>query len=72
MIRQRTAVTTEDDHQPGVTGNLFETEMEPRNKGTGSCEEDHVRLEKWRRSGRKSIPVSTTILVRICTEAAST
>jgi hypothetical protein len=72
MIRHRTAVTTENDHQPGVTGNLFETDMEPRSKGTGSCEEDHMRLGKWRRSGGKSIPVSTTILVRICTEAAST
>jgi hypothetical protein len=72
MIRHRTAVTTEDDHQPGVTGNHFESDMEPRSKGTGSCEEDHVRLGKWRRSGGKSIPVNTTILVRICTEAAST
>jgi hypothetical protein len=46
MIRHRTAVTTENDHQPEVTGNLFETDMEPRSKGTGSCEEDHVRLGK--------------------------
>jgi hypothetical protein len=51
MIRHRTAVTTEDDHQPGIKGNLFESDMEPGSKGTGSCEEDHVRLGKWRRSG---------------------
>jgi hypothetical protein len=49
MIRHRTAVTTEDDHQPGVTGNYFERDMEPKSKGAGSCEEDHVHLEKWRR-----------------------
>ena len=36
MIRQRTVVTIEDGHQPGVTGNLFETEMDllPADMGT--------------------------------------
>jgi hypothetical protein len=28
MIRRRIAVTTDDDHQPEFTGNLFETEMD--------------------------------------------
>jgi hypothetical protein len=40
MIHQRTAVTTEDNHQPGVTGNLFETDMELVSKGTESGEGD--------------------------------
>ena len=36
IIRRRTAVTTDDDHQAGVTGNLFETEMDllPADMGT--------------------------------------
>jgi hypothetical protein len=63
---------TQDNHLPRVTGNLFENDMEPMSKGSQSCEGDHVHLGKWRCSGGKSMPVTTTILVRICTEAAST
>ena len=43
MIRHRTAVKTEDDHQPGVTGNLFETDMELVSWGTESAEGDLMR-----------------------------
>ena len=72
MIRQWAAVNRRTITNRGLRGNLFENGTDPRRKGTESCEGDNVRLEKWRRSGGKSIPVTTTILVRMCTEAAST
>jgi stalled ribosome alternative rescue factor ArfA len=48
---------TQDDDLPGVTGNLFENDVEPVSKGNGSCERDHVHPGKWRCSGGKSLPL---------------
>jgi hypothetical protein len=72
MIRQRTAVKTEDDHQPRVTGNLFETDGEQPRMAVYRLGIKDRDLGKWRCSDGKSMTVTTTILVRICTEAAST
>jgi hypothetical protein len=46
MIHQRTAVTTEDDHQPGVTGNLFETDVAATAIG-GCGGEEAGDMEGW-------------------------